>query len=164
MAAGFADLFEVRSHERERRGRLQEIISSETDVAFVYMGLDGTERKTNIYFEPPPTQPLASAATYQLRLEVGKVLCIFMSVECLGSRLPERTNFLKGLVAANRDRRLVSRYAGSIETSNNVLNEALCRAMADLRMLITGTPEGSYPSGGIISLCRHPLVFHHLRS
>ena len=62
---------------------------------------------------------------------------------------PNASAFLKGLVAANRDRRLVSRYAGSIETSNNVLNEALCRAMADLRMLITETPEGSYPYAGI---------------
>jgi hypothetical protein len=33
----------VRSHERERRGRLQEIVRNETDVAFVYTGLDGTE-------------------------------------------------------------------------------------------------------------------------
>jgi glycogen debranching enzyme len=30
----FADLFEVRSDKRERRGHLQEIVSSETDVAF----------------------------------------------------------------------------------------------------------------------------------
>ena len=114
FGADFADLFEVRSHKRERRGYLQEIVRSETDAAFVYMGLDGTERKTNICFEPPPTQLLASAATYQLRLEAGKVLCIFMSVECLGSQLRKPISFLKGLVAANRDRRLVSRYAGLV--------------------------------------------------
>ena len=66
FGADFADLFEVRSHKRERRGHLQEIVSSETDVAFVYTGLDGTERKTNICFQPLPSQLLASAATYQI--------------------------------------------------------------------------------------------------
>ena len=88
----------MRCHKRERRGRLQEIVSSETEVAFVYTGLDGTDRKTNIHFDPPPTQLLASAATYRLRLEAGKVLCIFMLVECVGSQLPKRVSFLKGLV------------------------------------------------------------------
>ena len=52
-------------------------------------------------------------------------------------------------MAANRDQRSASRHAGAVETSNEVLNEALCRAMADLRMLITETPEGSYPYAGI---------------
>src|SRR5260370_36479044 len=58
-------------------------------------------------------------------------------------------SFFKGLMAANRDHRWASRHSGSIETSNQVLNEALCRAMADLRMLMTETPEGPYPYAGI---------------
>ena len=149
FGADFADLFEVRGEKRTRRGVLHERVCSETDVTFVYMGLDGAERKTNICFEPPPTQLLASAATYRVRLEAGKVLRIFVSVECVSSQRAERANFLKGLVAANRDRRLVSRGAASMETSNEVLNEALCRAMADLRMLITTTPQGLYPYAGI---------------
>jgi glycogen debranching enzyme len=149
FGADFADLFEVRGERRIRRGILHERVRSETDVAFVYVGLDGTERNTNICFEPPPTQLLASVATYRIRLEAGKVLRIFVSVECVRSQLLERANFLKGLVAANRDRRRVSRCAASMETSNEVLNEALCRAMADLRMLITATPEGLYPYAGI---------------
>ena len=149
FGADFADLFEVRGEKRMRRGILHERVCSETDVTFVYMGLDGTERNTNICFEPPPTQLLASAATYRVRLEAGKVLRIFVSVECVSSQRAERANFLKGLVAANRDRRLVSRGTASMETSNEVLNEALCRAMADLRMLITTTTEGFYPYAGI---------------
>ena len=45
FGADFADLFEVRSHKRERRGHLQETVSSETDVALVYTGLDGQNGK-----------------------------------------------------------------------------------------------------------------------
>ncbi len=149
FGADFADLFEVRGETRERRGHLQEVVRSEGDVAFAYTGLDGTERRTNIGFEPSPNQLLASAATYHIKLKAGEIRCVFMSAECLSAQPAERVGFLKGLVAAKRDRSLVSQYAGSMETSNVVLNEALCRAMADLRMLITQTAEGLYPYAGI---------------
>ena len=158
FGADFADLFEVRSHKRERRGRLQEIVSSETDVAFVYTGLDGTERKTNIYFEPPPTQLLASAATYQLRLEVGKVLCIFMSVECLGSQLPERIRLSKG-VSGRQSR---SPFGVAIRRLHRDFEQCAQRSALPRHGGSSDVDHGD--AGGIISLCRHPLVFHHLRS
>ncbi|SEE41297.1 Glycogen debranching enzyme (alpha-1,6-glucosidase) [Rhizobiales bacterium GAS191] len=145
----FADLFEVRGQRRERRGQLSEVVRSATEVAFVYKGLDGAARRTELCFDPPPTQLIASAATYQLRLEAGQSMHVYFSAECHGLQPPRRMTFFKGLLAANRDRRSSSRYAGTVETSNQVLNEALCRSMADLHMLITETPEGAYPYAGI---------------
>jgi len=145
----FADLFEVRGQRRQRRGQLREVVRGPDEVAFLYMGLDGKARRTELRFEPAPTQLTPGAATYQLTLDAGRSLHLFLSAECHGSRPPMRVTFLKGLMGANRERRLASRHTGAVETSNQVLNEALCRAMADLRMLITQTPEGAYPYAGI---------------
>jgi glycogen debranching enzyme len=145
----FADLFEVRGLQRERRGHVQEVVRSASEVSFIYLGLDGAMRRTELCFEPPPTQLTASAATYQLRLEADQSLHIFFSAECHGLRPPRRDTFFKGLMAANRDHKSLWRHAGSLETSNEVLNEVLCRATADLQMLITETSEGAYPYAGI---------------
>jgi glycogen debranching enzyme len=145
----FADLFEVRGQQRQRRGQLRELAPSASEVSFVYRGLDGTTRRTQLRFDPPPTELIPSAATYSLKLGAREPLYIYFCAECHGLRSPRSMSFFKGLMAANRDHRSASRHAGSVETSNEVLNEALCRAMADLRMLITETPEGAYPYAGI---------------
>ncbi|WP_158812755.1 amylo-alpha-1,6-glucosidase [Methylocapsa sp. S129] len=145
----FADLFEVRGQQRQRRGQLRELTPGVGEVSFIYQGLDGVTRRTEMRFDPAPTELIASAATYSLKLAAGESLYIYFSAECHGLHPPRRMTFFKGLIAANRDQRFASRHAGAVETSNAVLNEALCRAMADLRMLITETPEGAYPYAGI---------------
>jgi glycogen debranching enzyme len=145
----FADLFEVRGQQRLHRGFFREEALDAREVDFIYVGLDGANRRTELHFDPAPTQILASAATYQLRLEAGGALYIFFAAECHGAQAPRRTTYFKGLMAANRERRKASLHASSVETSNKVLNEALCRATADLRMLVTQTPEGPYPYAGI---------------
>ena len=44
----FADLFEVRGQRRQRRGRLRELARSASDVSFIYSGLDGAKRRTEL--------------------------------------------------------------------------------------------------------------------
>jgi glycogen debranching enzyme len=142
----FADIFEVRGQLRPKRGKMQEELRGENGVALVYRGLDGATRRTELFFDPPPTRRSTSTATYELALAAGQSRSLFFTVECHGARSPKPVSFFKGLVAANRERR--SGSAATIETSNEVLNEALRRATADLHMLTTLTAEGPYPYAG----------------
>src|SRR5262249_58400127 len=51
--------------------------------------------------------------------------------------------------AVYRDRRADSRNVATVQTSNDLFNEMLCRSMSDLYMLISNTPQGRYPYAGI---------------
>src|SRR5260370_376821 len=55
----------------------------------------------------------------------------------------------QGLPAHRREMRRSAAGTTSIETSNNIFNEVLCRSMADLNILMTETPQGRYPYAGI---------------
>jgi glycogen debranching enzyme len=57
--------------------------------------------------------------------------------------------FRKGLRSAFQEHRAASRGMATITTSNPIFNEVMCRSMADLAILTTQTPEGSYPYAGI---------------
>jgi glycogen debranching enzyme len=149
FASDFADIFEVRGIRRERRGQSWSRMLTPGNVLLSYKGLDGTVRETAISFEPTPTLQQESAATFSLELPPGGQQTIFATVSSR-SRLPHSTrSFFKGLAGLHRERRSATRGAAAVETSNEVLNEILCRSMADLYMLVTTTGDGPYPYAGI---------------
>ena len=57
--------------------------------------------------------------------------------------------FLRSFIAARRWMREATRGRTSVQTSNERFNEMLCQSAADLAMLMTDTPQGSYPYAGI---------------
>src|SRR5581483_4693927 len=149
FASDFADIFEVRGIRRKRRGQAWRRVLGDGRVGLLYRGLDGTLRETALSFEPAPTLRMESTATYALQLPPGARRTIFVTVSSRGL-LPRSTqSFFQGLAALHRERRAATRAVAAVETSNSILNEILCRAMADLRMLVTATPDGPYPYAGI---------------
>jgi glycogen debranching enzyme len=68
FGADFADIFEVRGRQRERRGRLQAPQADESSVTYVYEGLDGRTRETRITFSPAPTFLEAETAVLRVQL------------------------------------------------------------------------------------------------
>jgi glycogen debranching enzyme len=149
FASDFADIFEVRGMSRQRRGRGWAEVRDASNAALHYRGLDSVARETALTFEPAPTQLMSCLASYELELDPGAKCTILATVATRG-RLPRPTQtFFKGLIVRHREVMAATRGVASVETSNKVVNEILCRSMSDLYMLVTSTTEGPYPYAGI---------------
>ena len=144
----FADLFEVRGAHRERRGTASQQLRGSDQVVLSYHGLDNKLRRTTLTFDPPPERLSTGSALYNVQLEPGETKRIFLAVSCDAAQ-PRPIPFLRGLIAARRELRRSARHQTSVETSNDLFNEMLCRSAADLAMLMTDTPQGRYPYAGI---------------
>jgi glycogen debranching enzyme len=145
----FADLFEVRGTRRERRGKSRSRVVDAGQVLLQYQGLDDKLRTTRLRFDPTPTRLSDRAAFYQLTLGPSQQLAIFLKVECNPPELGSGPQFFPAMIASYRALKAATQHTATVQTSNDVFNEVLCRAMADLFMLVTDTPEGPYPYAGI---------------
>jgi glycogen debranching enzyme len=145
----FADLFEVRGEKRPHRGIGSGRLLGPEDVALEYKGLDGKLRVTALHFDPRPSRLAVNAAIYHVDLPPQQTSSLFVAASCNKPAPFKPVPFFRGLLAHRREMRQLTLGATSIETSNNIFNEVLCQAMADLNMLMTETPQGRYPYAGI---------------
>ncbi len=148
FANDFADLFEVRGTHRERRGTATAQLRSGDQALLSYHGLDGKPRRTTLTFDPAPDRLATNGAVYHVWLKPGESKPIFVAAGCNEAE-PRPAPFLRALIASRRAMRQATRDRTSVETSNDLFNEMLCRSAADLEMLMTDTPEGRYPYAGI---------------
>ena len=149
FSSDFADMFEVRGMRRDRRGRITKQIVASNTALLSYQGLDDKVRQARLTFDPTPSQLLESKATYNIRLASNAKCSIFVAVACGNTKPKASSSFLKGIAGLHRERKRQTHGIATVETSNRVVNEVLCRAMADLYMLVTDTPQGAYPYAGI---------------
>lgn len=145
----FADLFEVRGEKRKHRGIATSRLVGPSDVALEYTGLDGKPLSTMVHFDPRPTRLAANTATYHFELKPQQTTSLFVAASCNAEVGHKPVPFFRGLLAHRREMRNFSKGAATVETSNDILNEVLCQAMADLSILMTNTPQGRYPYAGI---------------
>jgi glycogen debranching enzyme len=149
FATDFADLFEVRGMRREHRGLMRPAQAGEQQVLLSYEGLDRRLRQTLLHFDPVPTQLGAAVGAYNLTLQPGQRCALFVAAECNADPAVRPLPFLRGLHAAFRDIKASTQGAATIETSNTIFNQVMCRSTADLYMLVTQTEQGPYPYAGI---------------
>ncbi len=144
----FSDLFEARGMRRERRGTMTERVEGD-GVVFTYTGLDEARRRAVLRFDPAPLRLVHGAATFDLSLDVGASRTITFSAACSGIAEAVEVDFRRGLMAANRQEKALTRGVVTVVSSNDIFNEVMCRSTADLYMLVTDTPQGLYPYAGI---------------
>lgn len=146
----FADLFEVRGTHRDRRGASQIRPDAPTGhVEIIYKGLDDRKRRSVLTFDPPPAKLYKNIATYILDLRPRERCSICLTLACDGGEQSQPVGFLRSMIAASHELKSSVRQAATVATSNEILNQMLCRSMADLSMLMTQTPQGAYPYAGI---------------
>jgi glycogen debranching enzyme len=151
FAADFADLFEVRGARRRKRGRTHEPVIGKDHVSLAYTGLDRVTRRTVLRFDPCPASLDGERAVFELKLRPRQTCQVFIEILC-GTEpqayCPRRL-FFSSLREARRSVRTSVMNAATVITSNDVFNEAVRRAVADLYMLVTETEDGPYPYAGI---------------
>lgn len=151
FASDFADIFEVRGRQRAQRGRTQAQTGSPEAVVLSYMGLDSVSRRTTISFDPKPRQLDQESAVFELELEPREPATLFMTISCDENRVeePQSRRFFVCLKEARRSMRTAASRMATVETSNEIFNELLCRSITDHQMLVTDTEHGPYPYAGI---------------
>ena len=143
FAADFADIFEVRGHERAAHGRHHRPRIEQGTIIFSYTGVDEVRRETRISFSQPPRHLTGRHAVFRLELPHRQPVTVTLTIA--PSALSERP------VQRNRVHDLVAEYRGwkeqgtRIVTSNELFNAVLDRSTSDLRMLSTTLDDMPVP-------------------
>lgn len=147
FAADFADIFDVRGYQRERHGQHRDPEASPNGIEYSYVGIDGVERRTRVRFLQPPAYVDATTALFQVDLPPRETRTLRTEVSVNGGQ-PARDARPRFDRTAARYRRWHSECT-TIETDNEVFNRVLRRAISDVRMLWSETPDGhEYPAAG----------------
>ncbi len=150
IEADYADIFEVRGTTRERRGARLDPSIDGTELRLGYRGLDDEERWTAIEWSEPPTAMTAAMARFEYELVPQAPQALTIAIRCDRHRVrvaaqPYETAEAAALRTAEISR---SQYA-TVTTSSERFDEWVRRSAADLRMLVSATPHGSYPYAGV---------------
>jgi glycogen debranching enzyme len=147
--ADFADIFEVRGHQRCRPGRALEAEITAKAVTLGYEGLDGIVRRTTLEPSIPPTRLGPSAFYVTLTLQPQGRNAFSIRVICDADRKKKPLPYERAYQELNLRVRRNDERDADISTSNKQFNHWLNRSQADLKMLTTLTPDGLYPYAGV---------------
>lgn len=150
----YADVFEIRGLERERRGtRLPTTVRSDR-LTLGYEGRDKQVRSTEITFLPEPDFVSESQADYQAEIPQKGMFDLYVKIHSQvqdGNSAPAKNSFSYQEARQKREREAKELKARTCEirTSNQQFNDWVNRSVDDVNLLLTETAEGFYPYAGI---------------
>lgn len=151
LAADFADIFEVRGFQRERRGTLADPVVTPDTVTYEYLGSDGAQRRTIVAFAPAPHLLSSSGAVFRVTLAKRQTWTGQISIS-IGDGVHHKPAIRKQrepFQAAAESYEQWSAGCAQVFTDNELFNKALKRSLSDLRMLWTETEDGGhFPAAG----------------
>lgn len=148
--ADFVDIFEVRGAKRERRGQRLGDVVEQNSILLRYQGLDGVVRQTRLEFSPQPQEISHSRARFDARLESKGEATFFLNVSCESSEYaPTHLSYHNAFTEVGIALETAKPQCCGVHTSNEQFNEWIGRSTADLRTMITSTPQGPYPYAGV---------------
>ncbi|MDA8085708.1 MAG: amylo-alpha-1,6-glucosidase [Nitrospiraceae bacterium] len=148
--ADFADIFEVRGMKRKRRGRTLPTEADGQEIRLSYEGLDGVVRHTIIKFSSPPDGIKENRrAFFKKNLRPGQTGNFFLTVSCISGKHKRPPAYKQACIKAQKMAQDFRETVTGVHTSNELFNESIKKATSDIMMMLTGTPHGLYPYGGI---------------
>jgi len=151
FAADFADIFEVRGAFRPRRGQYYRPLVGESEVVWLYRGLDGALRRTRLEFSPPPDELEAGRALWRLPLDPRDSAEIEVRIvaEKEGAPSPPRRPFNERVTALRAAYDEWRQGAARFRSDDDFFNAALDQAIVDLRALMVDVGGREVIAAGI---------------
>ena len=149
FGADYADIFEVRGVQRERRGQHKDTIVTSNSITMSYEGLDHTTYDTRIDCHPEPDEVRFSDFFFQCQLAPGESALFHLGIACDPSIRTASIGYERAKAAAETEKRAADARACSIASSNDRLTRWIRRSTSDVEMMILGNPEKNYPYAGV---------------
>ncbi len=152
FGADFADVFEVRGFRRTSYGRRLAPLVTRDTVTFVYHGLDGMKRFTQLAFQSAPVTLEAGRASFLVRLKPDEQKEVEVRILCgceeaSSSQTP--TRFDDALMQRRAEIERLDAGWARISASHESLDLLLQRSIADLTSMMRFAPEGTFLMAGI---------------
>ena len=150
FGADFSDIFEVRGTPRPARGTFRPAEIGQQSVSLPYLGLDGVVRTTRLSWGGLPVALSPSEAAFEIDLRPQESTTLCLTIECLDPRVTRAAiGYDEAMAALVQRDDLRRREYAAVETSSGRFNEWMARSAADLRMMTTDLPAGTYPYAGV---------------
>jgi glycogen debranching enzyme len=153
FGADFADIFEVRGQQRERRGEYFKPEHRRTGAVLGYRGLDGVLRRTILQCDREPELISDSEMNFDIHLRECGEQEVLLSVACESDENRATVLSLASAEAAANNAAKIDPLECSISSSHDQFDQWVARCRADIATMQTDTVHGAYPYAGIPWFC-----------